>query len=424
MPSVRNREVLGWCLYDWANSAFATTIMAAVLPPYFQNVAASSLPDWRATALWGFTASGATLAVALFAPLLGAVADLAGRRRAFFCAFWLLGVGSTGALFLVGEGGWKLCLPLFALGLVGFSLSNTFYDSFLPLVATGEGMDRVSSLGYALGYLGGGLLLAVNLIMIGRPEWFGLPDASWGARASFLSVAIWWAAFSLPFLLWVKEPGDVGKVDWRAGIRELKGTLGEVGRHREAAKFLVAFWLYADGISTVIKMAAIYGAEVGIGTQDLVAALLLTQFVAFPFSLLFGRLSERIGVKRALYIALGVYASVCGWAYFLKDAWQFWVMAGTVGTVQGGAQALSRSFFARMVPKERTAEFFGFFSTVAKFAGILGPFMFGLAGSIFHTSRAAAPAISALFLCGAAVLSRVKVDRCGTSYLWTTSRRS
>mgnify|MGYP000303561748 CR=1 FL=1 len=409
MLSGRNRGVLGWCLYDWANSAFATTIMAAVLPPYFQNVAASSLPDWRATALWGFTASGATLAVALSAPLLGAVADLAGRRRAFFCVFWLLGVGSTGALFLVGEGGWKLCLPLFALGLVGFSLSNTFYDSFLPLVATREDVDWVSSAGYALGYLGGGLLLGLNLAMIQRPGWFGLPDGAWGARISFLTVAFWWAVFTAPFLLWVREPKGGGPVDWGAGVREIVRTLQQVRAYREAAKFLLAFWLYSDGINTVIKMAAIYGAEVGIETGHLVAALLFTQFVAFPFSLLFGKLSKSIGVKPAIYIALGVYTFVCGWGYFLREAWQFWTLAGLVGMVQGGAQALSRSLFARMVPKEHTAEFFGFFSTVSKFSGILGPFLFGVAGTLFHTSRAAAPVMAVLFLMGIAALSRVRV---------------
>ena len=406
----RNRGVLGWCLYDWANSAFATTVMAAVLPPYFQNVAASSLPDWRATALWGFTASGATLAVALSAPILGAVADRAGCRKRFFAIFWILGIGATGSLALVGEGDWKLCLWLFGLGLAGFSWANIFYDAFLPLVATREDVDWVSSAGYALGYLGGGFLLGLNLAMIQRPGWFGLSDGAWGARASFLTVALWWAVFTAPFLFWVREPKGGGPVDWTAGLRELVRTLQQVRAYREAAKFLLAFWLYSDGINTVIKMAAIYGAEVGIGTGDLVAALLFTQFVAFPFSLLFGKLSGSVGVKQALYIALGVYTFVCGWGYFLSEAWQFWILAGLVGTVQGGAQALSRSLFARMVPKEHTAEFFGFFSTVSKFSGILGPFLFGVAGTVFHTSRAAAPVLAALFLMGIAALSRVRVD--------------
>ncbi|HID10045.1 MAG TPA: MFS transporter [Candidatus Latescibacteria bacterium] len=410
MLSGRNREVWGWCLYDWANSAFATTVMAAVLPPYFQNVAASSLPDWRATALWGFAVSGATLAVALSAPLLGAVADQAGYRRRFFVVFWMLGVGATGVLALVGEGDWKLCLWLFVLGLAGFSWANLFYDSFLPIVATKEEVDWVSSTGYALGYLGGGLLLGLNLAMIQRPGWFGLPDGTWGARISFLTVAFWWAVFTAPFLLWVREPKGGGPVDWGAGVRELVRTLQQMRAYREAAKFLLAFWLYSDGINTVIKMAAIYGAEVGIETGHLVAALLFTQFVAFPFSLLFGKLSKSIGVKPAMYIALGVYTFVCGWGYFLREAWQFWTLAGLVGMVQGGAQALSRSLFARMVPKERTAEFFGFFSTVSKFSGILGPFLFGVAGTLFHTSRAAALVMAVLFLMGIAALGRVRVS--------------
>ncbi|MGQ9686881.1 MAG: MFS transporter, partial [Thiobacillaceae bacterium] len=340
---LHRRAINAWCLYDWGNSAFSTTVEAAVLPVYFAAVAAKGLPGNTATVYWGYAAAVGLLISALIAPVLGSIGDYTGSKKRFLAAFAVLGIVATAALFLVTEGRWALALGCIIVGSIGFAGAAVFYDSLLPHIARPEEIDYVSSRGYAMGYLGGGLLLAVNIAMI------NLLPGTLGARLSFLSVALWWGAFTLPLLRRVPEPPadqsgiGAGVHPVAAGFRRLADTFHHLRGYRQLLLFLVAFWLYNDGIGTIIKMATIYGAEIGIGRNDLIGALLLTQFVGIPFSLLFGRFSTRIGTKRAIMLGLGWYTLIAGAGYFMHAAWHFWALAIAVGMVQGGTQALSRS---------------------------------------------------------------------------------
>jgi UMF1 family MFS transporter len=401
-----------WCMYDWANSAFATTIMAAVLPTFYGAVAGAALPGNMATVYWGYTSSIALLIGAVLAPTLGAVADYLGAKKRFLAGFALLGIFFTSLLVLVGRGDWLLASILYVLGEVGFSGSIVFYDSLLPHIAKHDDIDYVSSKGYALGYLGGGILLAINIAMILFWQQLGLPSQEMASRLSFLSVGIWWAVFSIPVLRTVPEPPVPARSGPRvnplqAAFQRLGVTFHDIRRYRELTKFIVAFWLYNDGIGTIIKMATIYGTEIGIGQTDLIGALLLTQFVGIPFSLLFGKLPKRIGTKPSIYLALAVYTLISIAGYFMTKAWHFWVLAGMVGLVQGGSQALSRSLFGVMVPKAKTAEFYGFYDISSKFAGIIGPAIFALVGQITGTSRLSIISLVIFFIFGGLILTKV-----------------
>jgi UMF1 family MFS transporter len=399
--------VNAWCLYDWGNSAFSTTVEAAVLPVYFKEVAGKWLPGNMATVYWGYAAAFALLVGAVLAPILGSIGDYTGGKKRYLSAFAALGVVATAALALVGEGDWPLALACIVVGSVGFAGAAVFYDSLLLHIAGPEEIDYVSSKGYALGYLGGGLLLAVNIAMIQF-----LPGTL-GAQLSFLSVAVWWGAFTVPLLRRVPEPPadrsgmPAGLNPVRAGFRRLGETFRHLQRYRQLLLFLVAFWLYNDGIGTIIKMATIYGAEVGIGMMDLIGALLLTQFVGIPFSLLFGKFGTRIGTKRAIMLGLGWYTLIACAGYFLSQAWHFWALACAVGMVQGGTQALSRSLFGLMVPKGRSAEFYGFYDVSSKIAGIAGPALFALVGQLTGTSRLSIVALVVFFIGGTLLLTQV-----------------
>jgi UMF1 family MFS transporter len=404
-------RVNAWCMYDWANSAFATTIMAAMLPPYFSNVAAASLPKAQASSIWGYASSFSMLLMALLGPILGAIADHSGGKKRFMFGFLSVAVVFTGLLFFIREGDWVGAVVFFVLASMGNSGANVFYDSLLPHVARPDEIDQVSTRGYALGYLGGGVLLLINLIWFMKPDWFGFADANVAVRASFLSVAIWWVIFSVPLFRRVPEPPSSGQGPMphpiRTGFRRVRQTFGEIRHYRQLFLFLVAWWLYDDGIGTIMKMATIYGAEIGIGTADLAGALLLTQIVGIPLTLLFGRVTKSIGTKRAIYIGLFVYGLISIAGYFMSEPWHFWALAGAVGTVQGGTQALSRSLFGAMTPKARSAEFFGFFDISSKFAGIIGPLVFGLTAGLLGSSRYAIASLIVFFVLGGLMLSRV-----------------
>ena len=409
---MHGKIINAWCMYDWANSAFATTIMAAVLPTFYQSVAGANLEGNLATVYWGYTTSIALLLTALLAPMLGAIADYSGTKKRFLAGFATLGIVFTCLLVLIQTGDWLLASLLFAVANVGFAAANIFYDALLPHVAHPDEIDQVSTKGYALGYLGGGILLAINLAWILFPSTFFLPNAESASRLSFLSVGIWWALFSIPIFRNVPEPPRMAEARAEihpivGGFRRLRQTFRDVRRYRELIKFLVAFWLYNDGIGTIIKMATIYGAEIGIGQRDLIGALLLTQFVGIPFSFLFGRLAKRLGAKPSIYLALAVYTGISILGYFMTHAWEFWALAFLVGLVQGGSQALSRSLFGSMVPKEKTAEFFGFYSVSSKFAGIAGPFVFALVGQLTGSSRLSIVSIVFFFIVGGLLLTRV-----------------
>lgn len=408
---LHRRIINAWCMYDWANSAFATTIMAALLPPYFSNVAAVNLPKAQASSIWGLSLAISTLFVAFLGPILGAIADQTGTKKRFLQSFLSIAILFTALLFFVREGNWLMAVIFYMLASIGNAGSNVFYDSLLPHVARPDEVDQVSTKGYALGYLGGGLLLAINLLWYLKPAWFGFKDGSAAVRASFLSVAVWWIVFAFPLFRWVKEPRAVSISKMvnpvRAGFKRLGETFQHIKRYKELVKFLLAFWLYEDGIGTIIKMATIYGAEIGIGTGDLAGALLLTQIVGVPFSFLFGWMAKRLGTKKSIYLALIVYAMISVAGYFMTKAWHFWVLAGAVGLVQGGSQALSRSLFSSMTPKARTAEFFGFYDISSKFAGILGPLLFSATALIFGTSRLGIVSLVIFFVVGKLLLSRV-----------------
>jgi UMF1 family MFS transporter len=408
----RKQVLRSWKLYDWANSAFATTIMAAVLPEFYSSVAGSTLDRTIATSYWGYSNTIAMLIVAITAPMLGAIGDHFAAKKRFLGAFAALGIVATALLVSVGYGMWFYASVLYILGRVGFAGANVFYDSLLPHVAGREEIDRVSAEGYAYGYLGGGMLLALNLVMIMKPHFFGIPDAEWGSRISFLTVAVWWALFSVPLLKNVSEPPAVvrGVESGNpivAGYQRLRNTFRDMRRFRELIKFLVAFWLYNDGINTIIIMAVIFGAEIGIGKHHLIGAILLVQFLGIPFTVIFGRLPNKLGTKRSILLCLGVYGIIVALGFFMHKPLHFWLLAVLVSMVQGGSQALSRSLFGSMIPPSKSAEFFGFYDVSGKFAGILGPAIFGLVGQLTDSSRLGIIAVALFFVAGAAVLAAV-----------------
>ena len=406
------RIINAWAMYDWANSAFATTIMAAVLPVFYANVAGSVLPGNQATVYWGYTTSIALLIVAVLSPVLGAMADFRGQKKRYLTVFALLGIFGTSLLFFVTTGDWFQASIFFIIGNIGFAGANVFYDSLLPHVAKPDEIDQVSTKGYALGYLGGGILLAINLAMI----MFAPEDMTiLMSRLSFLSVATWWLLFTIPLWRRVPEPPrrvrlsekDMGAV--QAGFTRFFQTLKDITKYRDLFIFLIAFWLYNDGIGTIIKMATIYGAEIGIGQTDLIGALLMVQFIGIPFAFAFGWLAKKIGTKPSIYLSLIVYTLIAIMGYFMEYAWHFWLLAFAVATVQGGSQALSRSLFGRMVPKSKSAEFYGFFSVSSKFAGIAGPFLFAVVGQLTGHSRLSILSLIVFFILGMIILSRVDV---------------
>jgi UMF1 family MFS transporter len=412
MEKQRRKMILSWCLYDWANSAFATTIMAAVLPVFYSSVAGADLSKTTASSYWGYTNTISMLLVAFTAPLLGALADHGGMKKRFLAFFAGMGVVSTGMLVFVGRGDWFLASLLYIIGMVGFSGGNNFYDSLLPHVAGEKDIDRISSYGYALGYLGGGILLAFNLSMILKPHWFGIPDAEWGTRCSFLTVGVWWTLFSIPILKNVPEPPIVpiageSANPLRASVQRLSLTFHNLRQYREAFKFLVAFWLYNDGIGTIISMAVIFGAEIDISQGHLIGSILAVQFIGIPFTVLFGRLAGWMGTKRAIFLGLAVYTGISLGGYCIQRALHFWILAVLVGFVQGGTQALSRSLFGTLIPKSRSAEFFSFYDVSSKFAGIIGPFVFGIVGQMTGSSRLSVVALVVFFVCGGIILSTV-----------------
>ena len=413
MEKNHRKVILSWCLYDWANSAFAATIMAAVLPFFYSSVAGANLSKTTASSYWGYTNTIAMLIVAFSAPLLGALADHWGMKKKFLTAFALTGIISTSLLVFVGRGDWFLASLLYIMGMVGFSGGNNFYDSLLPHIAGGEEIDRISSYGYALGYLGGGLLLGLNLGMIMKPGLFGISGAEWGARYSFLTVGLWWALFSLPLLKNVPEPPVVPIVGesphpLKASVQRLSLTFHNLRQYREAFKFLVAFWLFNDGIGTIISMAVIFGAEIHIAQGHLIGSILAVQFIGIPFSILFGRLAGCMGTKRAILVGLAVYTGISIGGYFIRTALHFWLLAVLVGFVQGGTQALSRSLFGSMIPRSRSAEFYSFYDVSSKFAGILGPFVFGVVGQMTGSSRLSVVALVIFFIGGGLILLNVK----------------
>jgi len=416
LDPARARAVRAWCLYDWANSAFATTVIAAILPPFFAEVASHSMPQNLATAAWGYASAGAMLLSAATGLILGATSDRLGRRKPLLFGLVLVGSLATVLMALVPSGQWRGLLVLFVLAFLPFASANVLYDSLLPSVAAPHELHRVSARGFAYGYVGGGLLLAINLAWILAPHRFGIAGLDTATRLSFASVGLWWFGFSIPLFRDVPEPSSPRPRAplpelVRSAVRELRGIVARRREHPELLRFLLAYWLYSDGIGTVIRMATIYGSEVGIERKDLIGALLLVQIVAAPASLAFGRLGQRIGPRLAVAIGLAGYVLITVVGYLISRPWHFWLLAGLVALVQGGTQSLSRSMFASMVPPSRLGGMFGFYSVSEKLAGVAGPLLFGLAAQLFGSGRFAVFTLLPFFLGGAALLLTVDLER-------------
>lgn len=405
-------ELRAWALYDWANSAFVTTVVTAVFPVYFAAVCAAGLKPAEATARFAAASTVALVLVAALAPFLGALADRAPIKKPLLGAFAALGVLATFGLAFVGPGDHRAAEALFVAGNIGLMGSFVMYDALLPHIASDEEVDRVSAAGYALGYLGGGLLLFVNIAMLKWPSAFGLADAAAASRASFATVAVWWAVFSVPLFLRVREPvvvpGSGGAVS--QALSRLARTGRALRDYRPAALLLVAYLFYNDGIGTIYRMAAIYGTELGLSSGALILTLAIAQIVSIPFAFAFGALGARIGARRALFLSLAVYLGISVLAYFLRTEAHFFGLAMLVAAVQGGAQSLSRSLFATLVPRDRSAQFFGLFGVTDKVSGIFGPAVFAAVTTATGSSRQAIVSVAMFFVIGGALLAFVDVE--------------
>ena len=381
------KAVWGWALYDWANSAFATTVMAGFFPVFFKQYWSHGADVNVSTAQLGFGNSLAGLVVALMAPVLGAIADRGSAKKKFLIFFAYLGALMTACLFVVEQGSWGWAVFIYGMGIIGFSGANIFYDSLLPHVAGEKDIDYVSGLGYSMGYLGGGLLFLVNILMALMPGRFGFSDSAQAIRYAFLSVACWWGFFTLFTILWVpepKKPASPGSRESavRKGFRQFLDTFGKARHLKTVSLFLLAYWFYIDGVDTIIRMAVDYGMSLGFRSNDLILALLIVQFVGFPAALAYGKLGQRWGARKGIFLAIGIYMLITLGGVMMTERWHFYVLAVAIGLVQGGIQALSRSFYTLLIPKQQSAEFFGFYNMLGKFATIFGPALMGVVGLV------------------------------------------
>jgi UMF1 family MFS transporter len=409
-------ELRAWAMYDWANSAFQSTVITAVFPRFYSDYAAAGLSPVDATARFAWATTIAVAITALIGPILGAIADVRGLKKTLLAVSMTVGVVATLLMATIARGDWAYAATVFVIANIAIATSFVFYDSLLPHIASPDEMDRVSTAAYAIGYFGGGIVLVLNLAWILSPSTFGLADSVAAIRLSFVSVAVWWFVFSLPLFFRVPEPAPSLEKDEsrrdnpvRTAFVRLGETFRELRGYRQAFLMLVAFLLYNDGIQTIIRMASIYGAEVGIDQNAQIGAFVIVQFVGVPCSFLFGAMAQRIGAKTGVFLALAVYVAISVLGYFMTSAWHFFALAFMVGTVQGGSQALSRSLFARMIPKHKSSEYFGFFAVFEKFAGIAGPALFAASVTLFASSRAAVLSVILFFVLGALVLTRVDV---------------
>ena len=408
-----------WTMYDWANSSFATTVMGAILPNYF----AAYIATEGALTLWGYTVAIGSLIAALISPILGAIADFRASKKKFMAFFIGLGVVSTALMFFVDQpGDWLLASILYILGTVGFAGSLVFYDSLLPHVANPDEIDQVSSRGYAMGYIGGGLLLLINVAMIFLgpsllPNMDETEATKLMMRLSLASVALWWALFSIPIFKRVKEPvrmaeeQELGQSVISVGFQRFFKAIKEIREFRDLFWFLLTFLVYANGIGTIITMAVAFGTDLGFGTMILIGTLLMVQFVAAPFAILFGKMSKKLGIKKSITISLVVYSLISVVGYFMTKEWHFLLLGFGVAMVQGGSQALSRSLVGQLMPKSKTAEFYGFFSVSEKFNTVIGPFLFSIITQITGNGRLAIISLVIFFIAGIIMLRKVNIER-------------
>jgi UMF1 family MFS transporter len=405
-------EALKWAFYDWANSAFATTVMAGFFPIFFKSYWAAELQDTESTFIIGSANSIVGLLIAISAPIMGALADAGNSKKKLLVTFATIGIIATGYLFFIPESSWRFAITFYAIGVIGFSGGNIFYDSLLVSVAKEDERNRVSSLGFSLGYLGGGLLFLLNVLMFSFPNAFGLNSQIEAVLWSFLSVAIWWTIFSLPLVTGVKEPGVNEKSKSllqtsKDAFKSLRQTSQSISQYRSAVIFLLAYFLYMDGVDTIIRMSTSYGSDIGLSAQSMISALLLTQFIGFPATLVFGRYSDKFGHKQTLSFAIVVYIGVVLFSSQMDTAIEFFIMASVIGLVQGGVQAISRSYFSSLIPADKAAEFFGFYNFIGKSSVFIGPFMVSGIALITNSPSAGILSLLLLFIPGLILLRKV-----------------
>jgi len=407
------RAVWSWAFYDWANSAYSTTVMAGFFPLFFKEYWADPHNPSQSTFYLGMANSIASMVVAALAPLLGSVADQGSAKKKFLIFFAFLGVIMTGGLWMVAQGNWQMAVLFYVIATIGFASGNVFYDALLPGLASEERVDAVSSLGFGLGYLGGGLLFLVNVFMYLKPEIFGIPDGATAIKLSFLSVAVWWAVFTIPLILFVPEPKNYENIDFNNAIRmgwvQLVQTFKEIRNMKVVGTFLLAYWFYIDGVDTIIRMAVDYGMSLNFPGESLIIALLIVQFVAFPSALIYGWLASKIGAKTGIMIGITAYSFITLLGYFMTEAWHFYVLAILIGLFMGGIQALSRSLYTRIIPPDKSAEFFGFYNMLGKFAAIIGPALMGTIALLTGSARLSILSILMLFILGAFFLNKVDI---------------
>ena len=408
------RAVWSWAFYDWANSAYSTTVMAGFFPLFFKEYWADPHNPSQSTFYLGMANSIASMVVAALAPFLGSVADQGSTKKKFLIFFAFLGVIMTGGLWMVAQGNWQMAVLFYVIATIGFSSGIVFYDSLLPGLASEERVDAVSSLGFSLGYLGGGLLFLVNVFMYLKPEIFGIPDGETAIKLSFLSVAVWWAVFTIPLILFVPEPKNYDAVDIKNSVRmgwiQLIQTFKEIRNMKVVGTFLLAYWFYIDGVDTIIRMAVDYGMSLNFPGESLIIALLIVQFVAFPSALIYGWLASKIGAKTGIMVGIIAYSFITILGYFMTEAWHFYVLAILIGLFMGGIQALSRSLYTRIIPPDKSAEFFGFYNMIGKFAAIIGPALMGTIALVTGSARLSILSILLLFILGAFFLNKVDIN--------------
>ena len=403
------KDAISWALYDWANSAFATTVMAGFFPIFYKSYWASDLSNLESTAMVGYANSLSGLIVVLLAPILGAYADIGTKRKKLLLLFASLGILCTASFYFIPQGEWMLAALLYAIAAVGFSGGNVFYDSLIVSVSDNENRNRVSALGYSLGYLGGGLLFLINVIMFLNPQLFGIESQSNAVLLSFFMVAVWWAFFSVPLLRNVKEQDSERENPrffqaLKQSFNDVYQTLSEVRKYKNVAIFLLAYWFYMDGIDTIVRMATAYGTDIGLDASSMITALILTQFVGFPSTLIFGYFADRLGFKKILTIGILIYILISIFASRITTAAEFYAMAIVVGLVMGGVQAVSRAYFSSIIPKDKEAQFFGFYNLVGKSAVVAGPALLAWISMIFNTPRAGILGLLVLFIPGLILL--------------------
>lgn len=408
-----SRQSIAWALYDWANSAFALSVLAVLFPIFLGSYWSASDSGADVTARLGLITAASAFIVSVAAPILGAIADAGGYRKRLLVIFAFVGAAMTAALALPGEGDWRWALALYLVASVGFYGSTLFYDSLLVDVAEPDNYDVVSALGYSLGYLGGALLLALHVWMLRSPATFGMENAAQVIKFAFFSVGAWWALFLVPLIIHVPEKSKTGP-EMRSAVssafRELARTITHIRQYRNVVKFLIAYWLYVGGVFTVISMAANYGQRLGFADADLVLAFMITNLAGFPATLLYGFLGKKFGARKGIYLALVIYVLVSSWAVFMTEIRQFFVMAIIVGCIQGGVQGLSRSMYATLIPQDQPGEFFGFYNMTTKFSHVVGPMTVGLAALLSDSPSVVLVALLPMFIVGGLLLTRVDLS--------------